>query len=373
MRSRRPPTRTPASMPGSPRSSARPRRRPRATRSRPGGRRGRGGLQPAPEHAGGLSADLDAAAAALRAQDAAARRRAGGRRDADRRRADGADGHDRPRRRTTPTTLRPSSCRTSVRRPATNRPPLRRRRQRRWPRHPASGEAFTTARRPHDAGSGDGARPPEPVAVPRAAAAPSRPGIPVLRGALVKMAHEEPGSAARLLLALLPALRAIVQTPLDFDLTIRGTGTYAVTLGADTWSVLGSRARAPPWRLPHRRRRGDAGRARRRCRQAARPVARAGAGPRARATQAEALAAGVRTATLSLPEAVARGRLAAAGPRFPGLRHVIDPAWTRGHRFTVAQHVTGPAPTTMHVLVRDGAPSSSSAGRRPAAPTPVSP
>ena len=47
------------------------------------------------------------------------------------------------------------------------------------------------------------------------------------------MARDDPASAARLLLALAPALRAVVEPPLDFDLTIRGTGTYAVTLGAD--------------------------------------------------------------------------------------------------------------------------------------------
>ena len=137
----------------------------------------------------------------------------------------------------------------------------------------------------------------------------------------MKMAHEEPGSAARLLLALLPALRAIVGTPLDFDLTIRGTGTYAVTLGAHTWSVL---------RVAQPRPRSVAT-----CHIAADvatlaelvagadkrlgPLARAGPG-QGPAPRAEALAVGVRTATLSLARGRPGGRLAAARPRVPGLR-----------------------------------------------------
>ena len=35
------------------------------------------------------------------------------------------------------------------------------------------------------------------------------------------------------MLALVPAQRALVTTPLEYDLTIRGTGTYAVSIGAE--------------------------------------------------------------------------------------------------------------------------------------------
>ena len=53
---------------------------------------------------------------------------------------------------------------------------------------------------------------------------------PWLRGALVKLAHDDPRTATRLMLALVPAQRAIVAAPLEYDLTIRGSGTYAVSI-----------------------------------------------------------------------------------------------------------------------------------------------
>jgi hypothetical protein len=171
------------------------------------------------------------------------------------------------------------------------------------------------------------------------------------------MAHEEPGSAARLLLALLPALRAIVATPLDFDLTIRGSGTYAVTLGAHTWSVLRV-AQPRPRTVATCHIAADVATLAELVAGADKRLGRWLGPVRVKGTrhEAEALAAGVRTATLSLPEAVRAGASLPPDLVFRGFAHVIDPAWTRGHRFTVAQHVTGPAPTTMHVLVRDGAP-----------------
>jgi hypothetical protein len=51
------------------------------------------------------------------------------------------------------------------------------------------------------------------------------------------MGREDPDAAARLLVALAPALQLVAPPPLDFDLTIRGTGTYAVTLRPGDASV----------------------------------------------------------------------------------------------------------------------------------------
>jgi hypothetical protein len=171
------------------------------------------------------------------------------------------------------------------------------------------------------------------------------------------MAREDPASAARLLLAMLPALRAIVDTPLDLDLTIRGTGTYAVTLRPDTWSILRI-AQPRPRTLATCHVAADvatlaelAAGAHKRLGRWRGPVRVKGA-----RDAAEALAVGVRTATLSLPEAVRAGAAPPPDLVFRAFAHVIDPAWTRGHRFTVAQRITGPAATTMHVSVRDGAP-----------------
>ena len=43
---------------------------------------------------------------------------------------------------------------------------------------------------------------------------------PLLRGAIVKLAHDDPALAGRLLAALLPAQGAAIEGPLAYDLTI---------------------------------------------------------------------------------------------------------------------------------------------------------
>ena len=53
---------------------------------------------------------------------------------------------------------------------------------------------------------------------------------PLLRGAIVKLAHDDPALAGRLLAALLPAQGAAIEGPLGYDLTIAGTGTFAVAI-----------------------------------------------------------------------------------------------------------------------------------------------
>ena len=40
---------------------------------------------------------------------------------------------------------------------------------------------------------------------------------------------------------------------------------------------------------------------------------------------------------------------------FGAFAYAIDPAWTRGHRFTVAQEIADPEPARWHIAVRDGA------------------
>ena len=53
---------------------------------------------------------------------------------------------------------------------------------------------------------------------------------PLLRGAIVKLAHDDAATAGRVLAALLPAQGALIEGPLTYDLTIRGTGTYAIAI-----------------------------------------------------------------------------------------------------------------------------------------------
>ena len=52
---------------------------------------------------------------------------------------------------------------------------------------------------------------------------------PWLRGALVKLAHDDPEAAGRIIAGLLPVQAVIVQGPVDYDLTITEIGTFAVT------------------------------------------------------------------------------------------------------------------------------------------------
>ena len=94
---------------------------------------------------------------------------------------------------------------------------------------------------------------PEPVATPVEAdrtfpivSAPSEPPgdlargrasreLPPLRGALVKLAHDDPAAAGRIIAGLLKAQHVLVDSPPDYDLTIEEVGTFAVSpAGATT-------------------------------------------------------------------------------------------------------------------------------------------
>ncbi|HWT23571.1 MAG TPA: hypothetical protein VN213_08700, partial [Solirubrobacteraceae bacterium] len=75
---------------------------------------------------------------------------------------------------------------------------------------------------------------------------------------------------------------------------------------------------------------------------------------RGRRRSAEALAEALRTADLSLAGAVRAGAAPPPELVFRAFAYAIDPAWTRGHRFSVAQHVTGDPPAISHIVVRDG-------------------
>jgi hypothetical protein len=60
---------------------------------------------------------------------------------------------------------------------------------------------------------------------------------PPLRGALVKLAHDDPSAAATLLTGLLHAQHAVLSDPPDYDLTIEEAGTYAVSRAGQTTLV----------------------------------------------------------------------------------------------------------------------------------------
>jgi hypothetical protein len=62
-------------------------------------------------------------------------------------------------------------------------------------------------------------------------------GHPFLRDALVSFAREDPFHAARLLAGLLPAQGAFLDTEIDYDVTIRELGSFAVTVAGGHASV----------------------------------------------------------------------------------------------------------------------------------------
>jgi hypothetical protein len=180
---------------------------------------------------------------------------------------------------------------------------------------------------------------------------------PWLRGALVKLAHDDPRAAARLLLGLVPVQRALVSPPLEYDLTIQGSGTYAISVSTD-------RAQAKEIEAPRPR-------AIAAFHLAADVVTLAELlagvdkrmgrwfGPvkvRGRRRGAEALRDALASTDLSLSAAARAGADLDPDLVFRAFAYAIHPSWTRGHRFTVAQELIDPTPLRWHVAVRDGAP-----------------
>jgi hypothetical protein len=175
-----------------------------------------------------------------------------------------------------------------------------------------------------------------------------------LRRALVALAREDGVAAGALLVGLLPAQGAVIQGALTYDLTVRGVGTFAVFVADGSARVV---------RLSRRRPRGQAlfhlsaepyvlaellagerGNVRRFRREAKL------SGRRKRARELLLLA----DAELSLADAVKAGARLEPGLVYRALPLAIEPEWTRGHTFTVAQQIVEFAPHAWHVTARDG-------------------
>ena len=174
---------------------------------------------------------------------------------------------------------------------------------------------------------------------------------PWLRGALVKLAHDDPEAAGRLIAGLLPVQSVIVQGPVDYDLTIAEVGTFAVTVASGRAYV--KEIPAPRGRreaefhlsaealtlaeliagVPHRigRWRG--------------PLRITGRKRRSRPLKA------IPAARLSFAEAARAGARLEPGLVFRTFPYVIHAAWSRDCHFTVAQTV---AEHTWYVVVGNG-------------------
>jgi hypothetical protein len=177
---------------------------------------------------------------------------------------------------------------------------------------------------------------------------------PLLRGAIVKLAHDNPALAGRVLAALLPAQGAIIHGPLAYDLTIAGTGTFGIR-------IAGGRATVQPLSRPRSRSQaefhltGDPlilaellagidhrigrffGRAKVRGRKRRVKTLHALQSPKA--CLSDVARAG---ATLD-PELVYRT-----------FAYAVHPSWTKGHAFTVAQAILDDPPRTWYLTARDG-------------------
>lgn len=202
--------------------------------------------------------------------------------------------------------------------------------------------------------------PPEPPA-PRA---PTRAWLePIFR----RLAREDPLFAGQLILHLLPAWRKVHPLPVAFDLILGDRACVQVTVGAGTVEVLHAETPRRPADV-HFQVTGDlerlartvvAGRMRRRLGRGMARVSgdqesfgRMGLLVRAPLTLAQLHEAGVR-----LDPVLAFGLAA----------RMIDPAWTVGERFTVAQRTADTSTAGAHLVVKDGAPVSSGEGE-PAGP-----
>ena len=196
------------------------------------------------------------------------------------------------------------------------------------------------------------ATPPERRPIVSAPAGPSRAHAtgrsqrqyPWLRGALVKLAHDDPQAAGKLIAGLLPVQAAIVQGPVDYDITIAEVGTFAVT-------VAGGRAYVKDLEQPRGRREAEfhlsadpltlaeliAGVPHKigRFRGAARV-----SGRKRRLKPLKAIPA----ATLSLAEAARAGARLEPSLIYRTFPYVIHAAWSRDHSFTVAQSITATRP-----------------------------
>jgi hypothetical protein len=180
---------------------------------------------------------------------------------------------------------------------------------------------------------------------------PARP----LKRVLVALAERDPAAAGEVLAGLLPAQGPVFAEPLAYDLTIAGIGTFAVTV-RDGLAMIERVSKPRSRREASFELRSDpltlaellAGDERRvgRFRGPARVSRR-----RRKARVLEALPA----ARISLADALRAGTRLEPALVYKALPFAIDPEWTAGHAFTIAQEITDPDARTWYLSVRDGA------------------
>jgi SCP-2 sterol transfer family len=178
---------------------------------------------------------------------------------------------------------------------------------------------------------------------------------PLLRGAIVKLAHDDPATAARLLTALLPAQGVAVGGPLAYDVTIKEAGTFGVAIAGGRASV--ERLDAPQARsVADFHLIGDAVTIAEVLAGVNHRIGRFFGPIRARGRKRKLRDLRPITAgTISLADAARAGARLDPELVYRTLSYAVHPSWTRGHDFTIAQEIEGEPPETWYLTVRDGA------------------
>ena len=193
---------------------------------------------------------------------------------------------------------------------------------------------------------------PEP-AEPEPAAFAEGPWLP---RAVVRLAAEEPRAAAHLIVQLLPAQALVIEQPLVYELSIAELGTFRVTL-ADGKGMVVPIPDPPDQPEGEFRLMGDAaalaelaagGNARRMLFSGRLRI-------RGRRRRARGVLGAART-PVGLAAIAKAGIWLDPFLIYRALATLVDPEWTRGHRFSIAHEIIGTGGGTCYVSARNGEP-----------------
>jgi hypothetical protein len=171
---------------------------------------------------------------------------------------------------------------------------------------------------------------------------------------VVKLAHDDPVAAGRLIAGLLPAHGAALAEALDYDLTIREIGTFSVTVaGKRTWVRNQPEPRARSEAEFHLS--ADALTLAELLAGVDRRVGRFFGAARytGRRRRLRALKK-LPDTTLSLRDAARAGARPDPGPVWKAFSYVVHPSWTHEDRWTVAQEIVGDEPETWYLTSGNG-------------------
>ena len=185
-----------------------------------------------------------------------------------------------------------------------------------------------------------------------------------LSRAVAELAEADAATGARLFAALLGAQHLGPDRDLVYDVSVTEFGAFRVTLASGSTRVRPEPALLPG--LPALELEGPA--------SALAPLAGGGAPRRLRDVRVDGSRRALRRllkATrepVGLPDLARAGVWVSPGLLLAALARMVDPAWTRGHRFAVAHRVEGRRGGTWTVVAADGAPLTVTQDAGPGAP-----